>query len=420
MLRLLLTVCAVFATQGLEAKDFYCSDHPVAPNSLHADFREETALYAQSPRRHASMETEVVKALAGRGILASTPLTTLPPSGLLVLDRRRLEAIQTPIAPPYATDALESTPQSENVEVLRKAFAASQCSADDVHQWNTIQETLQNLVAGKSAEVLVRDFLKDPQTVDSEARARIALYVAHAKTMLNTCFSPAEASTFVVKHKLLNRIARLQFNEDTHCTATQTNDPRYFLTARHCFGTHEARVEKSAWIAPHGSADRFEVCAVAEKDAFSKLKNSILSDQVIVRVAKGAAKQPILYASAPKSINTMAEADASRGPTLLTLVSYFPNSQELAPAFKTGFVVPNPSVCAATQRSSSCFLHLCGVIGGGSGAPLFRNVSDKLEIAGTHVGSFDHSIPSCDQGHKNQALTLDVSGAEKLLSSSNN
>jgi V8-like Glu-specific endopeptidase len=308
-------------------------------------------------------------------------------------------------------------------------IGSSSCNYIVIGKWEKKHQEIEDMLLRWSHEQLARDYNLDAEQFmikhGVDVTTALAGYTAATRDLLDACFKPAESTAFIKNTNVLKQMGRITYAMDSECTATLIGDPRYIITARHCFSTaaKDPASAKHMWFIPYLSSDRFQVCSIAEKNALATEKfESINYDQVLVRVAPtGLPLAPIRAISNQEIKTTADEKKGDRAaPLLLASVSYFPLAPIVSPdKFSSGYVVPQTEICAAIAKDKSCFAHICSAIGGGSGSPIFVESGAKIVLAGTHVGGSTDTVGACQQSGAqiNAAASIHISDAPNFFSS---
>lgn len=281
---------------------------------------------------------------------------------------------------------------------------ATTCSAKITTDWYESNEQIVSLTSAPTPQ-LIRDYLHSPEQFRSKNSAAmvsaVSRHIGRTEALLDNCFRPLEDSPFEKRTKVLGRIGKVIVGSEPVCTAILVGTSQYILTARHCFSKLPATTleNEKLWFQPAISADRYQICAVAEPEALDAGKTADISlDQVLVRIAATAVVPlPVDILPASRLLST---SDENKGnitaPTLLTTVSFFPLATLVRPQiYKSGFVQDSAEVCAAIRTQAGCFSHVCNAVDGGSGAPIFLSDAQTLTLAGTYVGSSNENGLQC-------------------------
>jgi len=308
--------------------------------------------------------------------------------------------------------------QSTADRLKREIQATSTCSAAIVDAASSASVKAKQLSGGEvNLSNFVSEYRANPMAFKASRGQGLfdALqdYVDKTKTLLANCYRPAEASEFFVKNHLDESLGSLIVHSVPFCTGLTVGPGTYVLTARHCFMTHDEpatvlpkELLADMWFQPIKSKDRYQLCAVADADAFTEAKTANLSaDQVLVRLAKTTGSTARIRTLPAASLQQLSDAGHdSKAPTLLMSFSMFPLASQLDSRFTTGFVEATSGGCAVIAKGNGCFLHQCGVVEGGSGSPLFARDTPTLTLAGSHIG-FRQSGADCKDMAKGNIAT---------------
>ncbi|WP_150750749.1 trypsin-like serine peptidase [Pseudomonas fluorescens] len=300
-----------------------------------------------------------------------------------------------------------STPAVGNAAELINRYKSnelSSCNQRVTDEYREQRIALSSMEIG-NVQAIARMYLSDREAflnryTEKEVRQVTEKYVSALKSLLDNCYTPAEQSAFVKQHSLMNRLGKIMWSDDNLCTGLSVGSGTYVLTARHCF--KNLPNDSDVWFQAAMSQDRFQVCAISQKDALTEDKvKDVGQDQVLVRIAPGL-KSPsainVLQKSALRTMTDQKNGD-SAAPTLLTQISHMPLANSLDPEkYPSGFVEGKGTKCAAKAKSEGCFSHVCSMEGGGSGSALFVSGTPVLTLAATHIGESNTSS-LCDESY---------------------
>lgn len=365
--------------------------------------------------------------VGGVGGLTRPPTSLVPDPGLQlpgILGHG--ERVQIPISDPSVGTAadLKRSTLSPTMRSLQAAYGIgsgvdkpSACTTNVTVDWMK-QSALVSGLSSVAPPVLVRQYLANPAAFATEYTSKLAQqmipYIASAKSLMASCFRPAEKSAYEQSHDVLRQMGTVSVADMPVCTGLLMGNPRYVVTARHCFtGLGSAANTATFWFQPVRSKDRFQVCAIAEPTALTAIKkNTIELDQVLVRVANtGIAAKPVLLAASKALLTTDDERGGNaNAPTLLKNFSFLPLATILMPGeYKSGFAESAVDYCAAVRTMKGCFSHVCNAVAGGSGSPIFAAHSSAITLVGTHVGG------SAEKGLNCKAATGTVTNSAVLI-----
>jgi hypothetical protein len=311
-----------------------------------------------------------------------------------------------------------SAPRNSNASAirdvsLRNPIAQQGCSVTLQNSVNAAEAKLRGVLRGHSIDAFVGEYLSNTVKFLGEHGAYTGTvmkeYIAATKSMLSSCYTPVEDSEFGARNKsIFNQLGSLTSGIDSHCTGLLVGSGQYILTARHCFFKDSSAqlldksVTSDMWFRPISSKDRFQACAISNAGREILTKSTYArSDQILVRIAKGATKPSQLHYVSQADLKSIADYSpgATDAPTLLVQISEFPLAKLLEPTkFSSGFVLTSVGICAATTKDDGCFVHMCRAIGGGSGSALFVANANELKLVGTHIGGASSNYSDCKKG----------------------
>lgn len=309
----------------------------------------------------------------------------------------------------HVTLPLRDAPPNSNGAKLLAGYTDHACAQDIVDHVASAEAKVRAIPSLGGAYRAGAEYLDNADSYKAKygpfAAGAVKDYVDSLRTMLDSCYVPAEQSAFAIRHRLLQQIGRLSLATEPICTGLLLGSAQYMLTARHCFfydvsrGPLDPTSLSNLWFQVGSGSNRYQACAIAESNAFAADRfGTVAADQVLVRIARGAPAPQKLTAVSKASLSLV--SDFKQGvrdaPTLLAQISDFPLASKIdAAKYPSGMVQGKAPFCAAISKDSGCFVHMCSAIGGGSGSALFLAEDAGISLVGTHIGEATEAAADC-------------------------